>query len=420
MKKMILLVEDDANTEAVIKEALKEYEVITATKLAEAEKITERQVPSLIIIDYDLKERDGLQVYRQLHALIPEVKVIMLSLSNNIPLAVTATKLGVSTFLRKPLVAEVLKKAVDENLVEGEILLAPVRYPWLKGISPAIKNFFAELKPLLISVRNLWLVGEAGINKMEVAEFIHAHSFRKNRKFNVVDLASFRRENMEAQFWGIVKEIVAEPTAGSLLTEEERCGTLFLKNFEELEESFKQNIVDFFRKRGERIDKEFLLIIDASKSETVPEGYAVLKVPSLRERKEDLPYLLGLYLSFYAQKYLKNLKGIAPDLLDYLLLFDYPGNYLELEKMIEEGVLKASGEILEFKDLSLTFEDLKKFFWQKMRQEELGEPNQIRRKFEKLLYETLLVKAQRDLRVVARFLDVPKTVLAERLEDLID
>jgi hypothetical protein len=55
-----------------------------------------------------------------------------------------------------------------------------------------------------------------------------------------------------------------------------------------------------------------------------------------------------------------------------------------------------------------------------MRQEELGEPNQIRRKFEKLLYETLLVKAQRDLSVVARFLDVPKTVLAERLEDLID
>jgi DNA-binding NtrC family response regulator len=416
----ILLLEDDPKTEAILKEALKEYEVITATKLAQAKEILETYAPRLIIIDYDLRELDGLQAYRQLHALVPQAKYIMLSFSNSVPLAVTATKLGVSVFLRKPLVAEMLKKAVEENLVEEKVMLGPVKYPWLRGTSSAIESFFAELKPLLTSGRNLWLVGEVGINKIEVAEFIHAHSFRKNRKFNLVDLSSFRRENMEAQFWAIVKEMTTEPAFGSLLLEEERCGTLFLKNFEVIEESFKQSILSFFQKRKEGMDKEILVIIDACRAEKVPKGYQMLRIPSLRERKEDLPYLLGWYLSFYAQKYLKNLKGFAPDLLDYLLLYDYPGNYLELEKIVEEGVLKASSEILELKDLLLTFEEIKNISFKKIEQERIEELSQAQRLFERFLYGTLLAKASGDLGVVARFLDVPKTVLAERFEDLVD
>ncbi|MGB9612699.1 MAG: hypothetical protein ACPL4K_00760, partial [Candidatus Margulisiibacteriota bacterium] len=232
------------------------------------------------------------------------------------------------------------------------------------------------------------------------------------------DLLSFRRENMEVQFWALIQEITSEPEISAILVEEDRYGTILLKNFGKLEQTFKQSIINFFAERKGKVDKEILIILDEEKEVSLPKEYGIIRIPPLRERKEDLPYLLVFYLKLFCEKFNKRIKGVAPDLLDYLLTYDYPGNYLELEKILEEGVLLSTSEILELKDISLDFDKICNFALEKALREGKEEQIEARRIFEKIFYQVLLDKTQNDLGATARFLDVPRSVLAQRLEDL--
>ncbi len=117
----ILLLEDDQKTAQGIIEMLPDYEVLSTSKSDELLAMVERESPDLLLIDFDLKEKDGLLVYRDVRKKYPLLKTIMFSSSNSIPLAVQATKLGVSDFLRKPLEKTAFINSVKAALVKEEI-----------------------------------------------------------------------------------------------------------------------------------------------------------------------------------------------------------------------------------------------------------------------------------------------------------
>lgn len=423
-KKTILLVEDDPKTEAGIRDALAgEYHIEVAARAELAEAFIEKKKPDLILIDYDLIGTDGLHVFKKVHALAPQIKAIMLSLSNHIPLAVSAAKLGVADFLRKPIEAMQLRKSVESNLSPAEqIFVWPSGIEWLHGDSAGIKTFYAEVQKALLLPRNWALFGEPGIGLESVAAFAHANSLKRKRKLKIMDLASFRRQDLEAHFWAAVQEIMGEAEIGSVINEEDRCGTLYLKNIETLEENFRMSVLDYFKERKGKIDREILVIIGLRSKETVPadrlKNYLPVEVPPLRRRKEDIPYLLHYYLKYYSEKNEKDLKGISSALLDFAALYDYPGNYKELERMMEGAVLASTSPVLELKDLLLDFRViLEGALKDILRSGELSF-SAAKERFEKTLYEILLSKNEGDVAAAARYLDIPKTVLMERLESL--
>ena len=143
--------------------------------------------------------------------------------------------------------------------------------------------------------------------------------------------------------------------------------------------------------------------------------YVVVEIPKLRERKEDLPYLLSLYLKGYSVKYNKEVKFISREVLADLAAYDFPGNYAELEELVREAVLVAAADKLEAKNLAYTYKILQQAYGG------LNLPlDAAKLEFENSLYNILLDKSNGDEARLARFLNVPRSVLSERIQNLLN
>jgi len=417
-KQLVLMIVDDPQTEAALRHSLAGYEVATAATAAAAVKSLQQNKPALIIIDHDLKGPDGLQVFKQLNLPEPPVGVIMLAAANDIPLAVAATKQGVADFLKKPVTTEQLLAAVAKSIGLGaEVVFQPAPEAWLQGECPSLKQMYSDIRSALAKRQHLLLVGEHGIEKDKVAGFIHAHSWKKRRQLKVIDLLSFRRENLEAHFWSAVQETVSGTPAGPARAEEDLFGTLYLENIEVVEENFRQSILEFFKQR----QGEVLVIIGLSdKSLVAAADFYPVTVPPLRERRADLPQLLNHYLQLFADRYNKKIGGLAPDLLAFLADYDWPGNYRELEARLESAVLAADSEIIGWQAWPLDLAALQAGATKKAVRTGRVTLEAAKRTFEKGLYRALLPKAGGDTALAARFVDLPRTVLSGRLEELGD
>lgn len=423
MKKTILFIGDDERTEQAVKGALPGHSFETARDDREAAGAIEQNKPALIIIDHDLKKLDGLQVFRTVRLLTPYTPVIMLSGLNDIPLAVTATKLGAADFQRKPVTAKELAAAVERNLAAAERLAArPARAAWLQGESPALQKMYADIRAALLTRRNLVLSAERGIDKGDLAEYIHQAGWKPRREPRTIDLASFRRAGLEGSFWATVQEAVGENRSASAENEEDRCGTLLLENIESLEASFRQSIFEYFKERTGKVDQEALVVIGLFEAASLPphlqKNYDLVEVPALRERKADLPQLIGRRLAALAAEHDKPVGAVSAELLYLFSLYDFPGNYHELDSLLSAGVLVSSSATLELKDLPLDFRSLSALALKNAQLKGELTLEEARRWLEKLTYKTLLAKNGGDVAAAARFLDLPRTALAERAAEL--
>ena len=422
-KKTIFLITDEAAVEQAVGGALAEFNLLTSRTGSEAAQLIGQKKPALVIIDHDLKGSDGLQIFRQLRPLVPYTNFIMLSSANDIPLAVRAAKLGVTDFLKKPLVAKELRGVVEKSIASSEELaLTAPETAWLQGESPALKKMFALIREALPTRSNLILVAERGINKSDVADYAHRRGRKRKSQLRVIDLASFRRENLEGSFWATVQEAVGEN--GSAVDEEDRCGTLYLENIESLEESFRLSIFEFFKEPKAKFDPEVLVLIGLYDRKSLPpdaaKNYLEIEVPPLRERQADLAPLISRELADCARLHDKKVRAVSSDLLYLFGLYDFPGNYHELDALLEIGVLNAGSEILEIKDLPLDFNALMSAAVRAAHIKGKLSLEEAKRWLEKLTYKTLLGKTNGDQGAVARFLDLPKTTLAERAAELGD
>lgn len=416
----LVLLSDDADLAAVVREAAREGEVYTANSLDSALELIRLRPPRLAIIDNDLKGLDGLAAFRQIQLFNTELKVLMVSSANDIPLAVSAAKIGVADFLKKPFSPPALKEAIERTAAKAGLAFIPAKEAWAKG--EGLAGLYAEIQRGLSLSANILLFGETGIEKKEIAELIHQNSRQRLRQFKVIDLASFRRENLEAYFWTSVQELLAAPTATTLQDEDERCGTLYLENFDQLDSGFKMSIFEFFKSRKETLDKTILVIIGTTEKKealsTLAQEYAQIVIPPLRERKGDLPFILAALIKRYSADHDKKLKGMEPALLEFLAAYDFPGNYRELEGLVEQGVLRSQGEILTLADLAVDFRIYKQVFFKKAKMNGLVSLDDVRRNFEAGLFDFLAHKNGENLGELAKYFDLPRTAIADRIEEL--
>lgn len=418
---VILLLEDDLKTAAQIKDALGE-ELVVCDKVQDF-LLRADEKPQLAIIDFDLRETDGLMVYRKLRERAPYLKTIMLSGNNNIPLAVSATRMGVADFLRKPLEMAVFKAAVQAQLkavaVPGPTLSLELGGEWLNGTSEKLQRFLVDFQSALTSNQDLSLAAERGINLGLLARLLHKYGPNGKRKFVEFNLASFSRDTLESHFWATLQELLLSREEASLPEQQELTGTLYFEGWESIPDHFKNSLLEFLKKRRTeaRLLKDVRVIIAAGGEIA---GFGRLAVPPLRERKEDLPLIVAAEV----RRLTPDPVYLSPQVMEFFAYYDFPGNYEELRVLLESALRHAYRQAGNHpRDLKLssfllnTGQLVQKQLKQTLANQSF-ELNSVRERFESELLTFVVDSAGGDASQAARFLDLPRTALQERLKTL--
>ena len=333
----------------------------------------------LIFLDVMLPGKNGLQVLEQLKKAKPDQKVIMISGQADLEVAVKATRLGAYNFLEKPLNPDKVLLEVknienhQQMLKEVANLKRLVEYDYqMVGNSSAMDRLRSEIEKAAPSEGRILIYGENGTGKELVAREIHQKSHRKNRPFVKVNCAAIPKELIESElfghekgaFTGAIKKKIGmfeEANEGTLLLDE--VGDLSLESQAKLLRVLQEN--EFLRVGGTTPIQFDIRVISATNKDLQQEisnGYfredlffrlnvIPIRVPSLRERKEDIPILARHFLSNYCLRNGKKPINISDEALEPLMHYQWQGNVRELKNFMERLVIMTDSDEIEMKEV---------------------------------------------------------------------
>lgn len=383
MNETILVVDDEVSICQSLKAILSDegYQVLVAGSGEEAIKIVEEEMPLLVLLDIWLPGLDGLETLKAIKAAHPKVLVIMMSGHGTIETAVKATKLGAFDFIEKPLSLDKVIILVNNalNLVrleeENILLKQKVSHQYeLTGNSAVI----AELKEMIsiVAPTNAWILimGENGTGKELVARSIHHLSWRSHKDIVEVNCAAIPEELIESELFGHEKGAftgATEKKRGKFDLAHE--GTIFLDEVADMSLKTQAKILRILQeKKFERVGGNKLIDMDvrvlAATNKDLEKEMELgrfrqdlyyrlhvipLRVPPLRERKEDIKLLAERFLLDFAVKEGQAPKILTEDALALLMEHDWPGNVRELKNIIERLIILTPSNEITAKDIPL-------------------------------------------------------------------
>lgn len=381
MRKTILIVDDEKSICQSLGSILIDegYEILSAGSGEEALKIIEEEPPNLVLLDIWLPGIDGLETLKIIKSQYPQIRVIMISGHGTIETAVKATKLGAFDFFEKPLSMEKVILVVNHVFEvihleeENKLLKQKISQDYeLTGNSVPI----TELKEMIsiVAPTNAWILimGENGTGKELVARSIHRQSKRVFKPFVEVNCAAIPEDLIESELFGHEKGSftgATEKKRGKFDLAHE--GTIFLDEVADMSLKAQAKILRILQeKKFERVGGNTLIptdvrVLAATNKDLEQEMEAgrfrqdlyyrlnviPLRVPPLRERKEDIPVLVNWFLKELTIKEREEGKTITDDALGKLIEHDWPGNVRELKNFIERLVIMVPQNIITAKDV---------------------------------------------------------------------
>ncbi len=381
MNETILVVDDEIAICQSLKAILEDegYQVLTASSGEEAIKIVAEEMPQLVLLDIWLPGIDGLETLKAVHAAHPNVLIIMMSGHGTIETAVKATKLGAFDFIEKPLsldkVIILVSNALNVVRLEEENILLKQKVSHqfeLTGSSSAI----TELKEMIgiVAPTNAWILimGENGTGKELVARSIHHLSRRSHKPIVEVNCAAIPEELIESELFGHEKGAftgATEKKRGKFDLAHE--GTIFLDEVADMSLKAQAKILrilqekKFERVGGNKVIDMDVRVLAATNKDLEKEMEAgrfrqdlyyrlhviPLRVPPLRERKEDIPFLVERFLKDFAAKEGQPLKTVSDGALQKLMGHDWPGNVRELKNIVERLIILTPSNEIRADDL---------------------------------------------------------------------
>ena len=378
----ILVVDDEKNIRGSLEGILKDegYRVRAAATGEELLKHVGQAVPDLVILDVWLPGMDGLQALEELKRLHPELPVIMISGHSTVEAAVKATKLGAYDFIEKPLSLEktvlAVRNALDRQRLELENRALrqtlEERYE-IVGESPDIQALRVQIQSAAPSHGRVLIRGESGTGKELIARAIHRQSLRKEKPFVEVNCAAIPDELIESELFGHEKgAFTGATTKRRGKFELADGGTIFLDEVGDMSLKTQAKVLrvlqeqTFERVGGTEIITVDVRVIAASNKpleEEIQKGnfredlfYRLnvipFEIPSLRERREDIPLLANYFLLLFSQEYGKRKKTLSPAAMDLLLQHPWPGNVRELRNVMERMVIMVHGDTIQDADVA--------------------------------------------------------------------
>ena len=339
----------------------------------------EDEAPDLVLLDIAMPGRDGVEILAEIRRVWPGLPVVMMSGHGTIETAVRATQLGAFDFIEKPLSVEklllTLRHALDRSRLEREnrqLRSESIRAHEILGRSAPIKKLKHQIQ--VAAPTNGWVLitGENGTGKEMVAKQIHLQSKRAEKPFVDVNCAAIPEELIESELFGHEKGAftgaIAQKRGKFELANE---GTIFLDEIADMSLRTQAKILrilqehKFERVGGtDTIDVDVRVIAASNKSleKEIQEGHfredlfyrlnvIPFHVPSLRERREDLPILAKAFVEEFCAESGTRRKQIAPRAMNRLQAYSWPGNVRELRNLMERLVLMTPGPKIRAEDL---------------------------------------------------------------------
>ena len=382
----ILIIEDEGSQRMLLREFLEErgYTVDEAETGEEGIKKVKKKAFDVVLIDIRLPDISGIEVLKEIRKINLEIKAIMITAFQDVKLVVESLKNGAFNYLVKPINLEELliniRKAQENLRLEREVkvLRTIVRPERLKGIvaeSYAMKQVADIAIRVAGSSSTVLITGESGTGKELIARLIHEKSQRKNGPFVAVNLAAIPESLIESELFGYEKgAFTGADREKPGLIERAHGGTLFLDEIGELPLPLQVKLLRVIEEKEiqrlgglkpKKVDFRLLTATNRDLKEMVKAGtfrddlfYRInvihIHIPPLRERKEDIPYLLEHFLKIYSAREAKKIKGFTREAYELLLRYHYPGNVRELENIVERAVVLSQGEYITTEELPLS------------------------------------------------------------------
>ena len=295
------------------------------------------------VIDCDTKDAKGLPLFREIKKLSPSSAVIMMSSTATIPEAVDASKLGVADFIRKPALNERLVGSVKSALSgieSAEIRLSSRPKAWLLGGSNSITKMFKHLEAAVREKKNVLFISGPGVDVSSLVGLICDHT-EGGKKLATIDMVTFRKESIENIFWMVLQEAMNS------------SDIIYFDRFHAAGEKQRGNILDYIRKKTPKGHITLMASFHGSGEGNEFLGWEKITVPALDQRKEDIPDMLSSYIKDHSAKYGKKIENISLDAVRAVTAYSWPGNYRELECVIENAVIACGSDTITLKDIPM-------------------------------------------------------------------
>jgi len=375
----ILVVDDDPTLLELLRMRLESanYAVTAAQKEQEAIVAAKGQVFDLSIVDLRLGQGDGITLMEEIHSIMPGMPIIILTAHGSIESAVEAMRKGAYSYLTKPFEPQDLlfqiEKALENRRLASEIErlkgLLEERYDFANIVarSGKMQRVLEMVSRIANTESTVYIHGESGTGKELIAKAIHLASDRKNKPFVAINCAALPETLLESQLFGHEKGAFtgAVRSTKGLFTQAHE-GTIFLDEIGDMSLPIQAKLLRVLQERqfyplgsGKPVEVDVRVIVATQKDlgEQVKQGlfredlfYRIhvipIHLPSLREKKEDIPPLVEHFLKKFNRQMKKEIKGLTPTAMQRLMLHEWPGNVRELENTVEYAVAMSQQDFI--------------------------------------------------------------------------
>lgn len=385
----ILYVEDDDEQRKLLSTYLKKhnYDFIEADNPVKGIEIIKNESINLIISDFKMPEMNGYEFMTEVKKINPLIRFIIVTAYADINLAIKTIKNGAEEFITKPIkysfLLEKVKEVEETFFVETQVdkikneyeEKVHIDFPNIIGKSEALKTVLSKVPTLATTDLSVIICGESGTGKELIADLVQVLSDRKDKPFIKVNCAAIPDSLLESEFFGYEKGAFTGANKRKIgIIESADKGTLFLDEIGELPYNMQGKLLRFLQNseiirigssKPIKVDVRIVSATNKNLEKLIGENKfrkdlffrlnnVTLKMPSLKDRKEDIPLLIEYFLDKYSKlNNSKEKKVISNPALDKLMKYDFQGNIRELENIIQYIVLFSRKDIINTQDIPI-------------------------------------------------------------------
>ena len=376
--KPVWIIDDDRSIRWVFEKALTResiaFRTFSSADDALAALVTE--TPQLVVSDIRMPGESGLALLQQMKQRFPHLPVIIMTAYSDLESAVAAFQGGAYEYLPKPFevdhAVELIRRAMEESTRRDDAVEAPGAEPEILGQAPAMQEVFRAIGRLAQSHATVLITGESGTGKELVASALHRHSPRAAKPFIAINTAAIPKELLESELFGHERgAFTGAQTMRRGRFEQADGGTLFLDEIGDMPADLQTRLLrvlsdgQFYRVGGHQPIKANVRVIAATHQDLevrVKQGLfredlfhrlnvIRLRLPPLRERREDIPLLVKHFLAKGARELGVEAKRLSEAALKFLAAQDFPGNVRQIENMAHWLTVMAPGVNVDVGDL---------------------------------------------------------------------
>ncbi|HEX7633669.1 MAG TPA: nitrogen regulation protein NR(I) [Noviherbaspirillum sp.] len=376
--KPIWIVDDDESIRWVLEKALARENLATRSfsNARDVMDAFQTSVPQVLVSDIRMPGESGLELLQTVKTRYPGLPVIIITAFSDLDSAVAAFQGGAFEYLAKPFDIDkavgLIRRALEESMRESDVEQAPADTPEILGQAPAMQDMFRAIGRLSQSNVTVLITGESGTGKELVARALHKHSPRAEQPYIALNTAAIPKDLLESELFGHERGAFTGAQAmrrGRF--EQAENGTLFLDEIGDMPFDLQTRLLrvlsdgHFYRVGGHQPLKANVRVIAATHQnleQRVKDGLfredlyhrlnvIRLRLPSLRERREDIPLLTRHFLAQSAKQLGVEVKRMSDSAMQFLSSLDLPGNVRQLENLCNWITVMAPGQTVEIKDL---------------------------------------------------------------------